>query len=484
MSDVTIRAEHLSKRYRRGLPTGEDRLSEVMAGFSRHLLSFSRRLRHRPVVQPGTGAPPPAERAGEFWALREVSFEVKRGEVFGVIGRNGAGKSTLLKVLSRITEPTAGRFGLAGRVGSLLEVGTGFHPELTGRENVFLNGTLLGMSRTEVRRKFDAIAEFAEIDDFLDTQVKRYSSGMQTRLGFAVAAHLEPEILIIDEVLAVGDANFQQKCVRKVQEISSRDGCTVLFVNHNLAAVRRLCHRALWLDKGTVRATGEANQVAARYLEDSGMTSSDPIPSEPVSLAPALESRPAAFPFTADFARGAAEHFAVRAGQWYVGTNGLHAAPIGYGDTVATLSTEAPLPSDLDLRVTVCLRSLQSDLARNANVLFDYVSVRSFAFIGLSADVNSWAVGRCLAGEWVTELIVPDAIVPERDYEIYLALRGRSVTLTVNGVEKLCHELSTRGNGTVGLASRNAMVFFKRFSVSPALAESAPTRTANGAAVR
>jgi lipopolysaccharide transport system ATP-binding protein len=273
MSHVTIRVEELSKRYRRNLPTGEDRLGEVVTAAARKLLALPGRVRdqlRRPAGAAGSGTP--ADRPGEFWALRDVSFEVRGGEVFGIVGRNGAGKSTLLKVLSRITEPTAGRFGLAGRVGSLLEVGTGFHPELSGRENVFLNGVLLGMSRAEVRRKFDSIVGFAEIDDFLDTPVKRYSSGMQARLGFAVAAHLEPEVLIVDEVLAVGDANFQQKCAKKIREISARDGCTVLLVNHNLHAIRTMCARAVWLDRGRLRAAGAADAVAAAYEADCGLT--------------------------------------------------------------------------------------------------------------------------------------------------------------------------------------------------------------------
>jgi lipopolysaccharide transport system ATP-binding protein len=202
-----------------------------------------------------------------FWALRDVGFEVGQGEVLGIIGRNGAGKSTLLKILSRITKPTTGRVELRGRVGSLLEVGTGFHPELTGRENVFLNGAILGMSRREIARKFDAITAFAGVDQFLDTPVKRYSSGMYVRLAFAVAAHLEPEILLVDEVLAVGDQEFQKKCLGKMSEIS-RTGRTVLFVSHNMAAVVNLCRRALLIDKGRIAADGEPREVAARYLTD------------------------------------------------------------------------------------------------------------------------------------------------------------------------------------------------------------------------
>ena len=199
-------------------------------------------LRGRQVVQ--------GDEIEEFWALKDVSFEVKQGEVIGIIGRNGAGKSTLLKILSRITEPTRGRVMLRGRVASLLEVGTGFHPELTGRENIFLNGAILGMTRREIRRKFDEIVAFAEVEKFLDTPVKRYSSGMYVRLAFAVAAHLEPEILIIDEVLAVGDAEFQRKCLGKMQDVASREGRTILFVSHNHAAIRSLCSHAFVLRSG------------------------------------------------------------------------------------------------------------------------------------------------------------------------------------------------------------------------------------------
>ena len=203
----------------------------------------------------------------EFWALKDVSFEVKRGEVLGIIGRNGAGKSTLLKILSRITEPTAGRVRIRGRVASLLEVGTGFHPELTGRENIFLNGAILGMTRAEIQRKFDEIVAFAEVEKFLDTPVKRYSSGMYVRLAFAVAAHLEPEILVVDEVLAVGDAEFQKKCLGKMGEVAE-GGRTVLFVSHNMPAVSALCSRAVLLVGGKLHSHGDVAKVIASYLGD------------------------------------------------------------------------------------------------------------------------------------------------------------------------------------------------------------------------
>ncbi len=205
----------------------------------------------------------------EFWALRDVSFTVEPGEVVGIIGRNGAGKSTLLKILSEITEPSSGEVRLRGHVASLLEVGTGFHPELSGRENIYLNGATLGMKRAEIRRKFDEIVAFSEVEKFLETPVKRYSSGMYVRLAFAIAAHLEPEILIVDEVLAVGDHSFQQKCLGKMQDVSRDEGRTVLFVSHNMAAVSRLCHHAIHLDGGRVASMGPAAEVVERYLAQS-----------------------------------------------------------------------------------------------------------------------------------------------------------------------------------------------------------------------
>ena len=207
------------------------------------------------------------EEAEQFWALRDVNFDIQPGEVVGVIGRNGAGKSTLLKILSRITAPTRGRITVRGRLASLLEVGTGFHGELSGRENIFLNGAILGMSRAEVARKFDDIVAFAEVEKFIDTPVKRYSSGMYVRLAFGVAAHLEPEILIIDEVLAVGDAKFQKRCLGKMKDIAN-EGRTVLFVSHNMLAVQRLCSRAVWLASGVVRSDGDVSEVVGEYLRE------------------------------------------------------------------------------------------------------------------------------------------------------------------------------------------------------------------------
>jgi lipopolysaccharide transport system ATP-binding protein len=249
-----IKVEGLGKRYRIGAqqsPYGS--LRETLAGAVRAPLRRLQRRRN------------PEGEESTFWAVKDVSFEVQPGEVVGIIGRNGAGKSTLLKMLSRITEPTTGRIELYGRVGSLLEVGTGFHPELSGRENIYLNGAILGMAHTEIARKFDEIVAFAEVERFIDTPVKHYSSGMYLRLAFAVAAHLEPEILIVDEVLAVGDMRFQRKCLDKMQDVGKR-GRTVIFVSHNMPAITRLCPRTILLDGGTVLRDGPSYQVVSAYL--------------------------------------------------------------------------------------------------------------------------------------------------------------------------------------------------------------------------
>jgi len=249
MSDAAIRVENLWKQYKIGM-AHPDTLRDQLAGSLKRL--FSR-----------DGQRPP--RDDRIWALKDVSLEIKPGEVVGLIGRNGAGKSTLLKILTRITEPTAGRAEIRGRVGSLLEVGTGFHGELTGRENILLNGAILGMKKREIDRKFDDIVDFSEIGKFIDTPVKRYSSGMYVRLAFAVAAHLEPEILLVDEVLAVGDFSFQKKCLGKMQDVAGR-GKTVVFVSHNMGAIRTLCNRCVLLENGGIGADGLADQVVDYYV--------------------------------------------------------------------------------------------------------------------------------------------------------------------------------------------------------------------------
>jgi lipopolysaccharide transport system ATP-binding protein len=260
LQDSIISVEGLSKRYilghvstQRSSATLRDTIQLEASNFARKVGDL---VRGRQILE--------GDQTEEFWALKDVSFEVKRGEVVGIIGRNGAGKSTLLKILSRITEPTEGMVRLRGRIASLLEVGTGFHPELTGRENIFLNGSILGMTQHEIRRKFDEIVAFAEIDRFIDTPVKRYSSGMYVRLAFAVAAHLEPEVLVVDEVLAVGDVEFQRKCLGKMGEIAG-DGRTVLLVSHNTHAIRALCDSAIALDKGQLIYFGNTDKAIQLY---------------------------------------------------------------------------------------------------------------------------------------------------------------------------------------------------------------------------
>ncbi len=284
MSKFALRAERLSKRYRIGAGEGSYRLSELLYGWGRAAAHRSQRLlgiSNRATTSTSSH---------DYWALKDVSFDVRQGEVVGIIGRNGAGKSTLLKILSRITEPTSGRFGLRGRVASLLEVGTGFHPELTGRENVFLSGSLLGMSRAEISRRFDEIVAFAEIETFLDTPVKRYSSGMYVRLGFAVAAHLQPEILIVDEVLAVGDSAFQEKCLSQMRS-AARSGRTVLLVSHNEGTVEALCQRCILLRGGELIADGPPADVIPTYLQPAPRSSGTLCPSPSTTTlgqAPAL----------------------------------------------------------------------------------------------------------------------------------------------------------------------------------------------------
>src|SRR6185369_11415692 len=269
MGTLAISVRDLGNQYRIG--GRQERHETFMAALTAAMAAPLRRLRR-------IGKPVPEEQI--FWALRNISFELNRGEVLGIIGRNGAGKSTLLKLLSRITEPTEGRMEIHGRLGSLLEVGTGFHPELTGRENIFLNGTILGMKRREVSRKFDEIVDFSGIEQFLDTPVKRYSSGMYVRLAFAVAAHLEPEILVVDEVLAVGDVEFQKKCLGKMSEVAG-EGRTILFVSHNMGAIKTLCSQAMLIHQGTMVSKGAVEQTVAAYLDlnspiqEHGMISDD-----------------------------------------------------------------------------------------------------------------------------------------------------------------------------------------------------------------
>ncbi len=255
-SENAIDIEHLGKRYSIGRHRDpDDGLRHAVEAAIRSPLKWVKQRQQE------------KHRDQEFWALRDVSLSIKTGEVVGIIGSNGAGKSTLLKLLSRITEPTEGRIRISGRLASLLEVGTGFHQELTGRENIFLNGAILGMSRTEIVRKFDEIVAFSEVEAFLDTPVKRYSSGMYVRLAFAVAAHLDPDILIVDEVLAVGDAGFQKKCLGKINDIATNQKRTVVFVSHSMSAVRSLCTRVMWMEHGRVMSIGDVDSITSHYLE-------------------------------------------------------------------------------------------------------------------------------------------------------------------------------------------------------------------------
>jgi lipopolysaccharide transport system ATP-binding protein len=264
--DIAISCESLSKQYRIGRADSYKTLRDVIsdtaaAPFRRMASAFASNGKRNPKFDPNPNS-------ALIWALNEVSFAVQRGEVVGIIGRNGAGKSTLLKILSRITKPTKGYAEINGRVGSLLEVGTGFHPELSGRENIYLNGAILGMRKAEIERKFDEIVAFAEVEQFIDTPVKRYSSGMYVRLAFAVAAHMETEILLVDEVLAVGDAQFQKRCFSKIRE-AGREGKTIVLVSHNMAAVRNICGSGLLLDQGRVTHSGEINEIVDSYISAS-----------------------------------------------------------------------------------------------------------------------------------------------------------------------------------------------------------------------
>ena len=271
MGNIAISVENLGKRYRIGLAEKcPESFREAITSFVGAPFKYLHtRLRE-------------ANPNEILWALKDVSFEVKHGEVLGIIGRNGAGKSTLLKILSRITEPTEGQAQVYGRVGSLLEVGTGFHPELTGRENIYLNGAILGMRRMEIDRKLDEIVDFSGIEKFLDTPVKRYSSGMRVRLGFAVAAHLEPEILVVDEVLAVGDAEFQKKCLGKMGDVA-KEGRTILFVSHNMIAIQNLCSRGIWLECGKTVKVGQIEQVVSNYLQTTASSQTEQVWDDPAT---------------------------------------------------------------------------------------------------------------------------------------------------------------------------------------------------------
>lgn len=325
--DTAITVDNISKRYRIDVGSAK-RYRTLRESITDGFVSQWKRFR-----APGSHWHSASPASGIYWALKDVSFEIQPGEVVGIIGRNGAGKSTLLKILSRITEPTSGRATIRGRIGSLLEVGTGFHPELTGRENVYLSGSILGMSQREIDRKFDEIVAFAEVEQFLDTPVKRYSSGMYVRLAFAVAAHLEPEILLVDEVLAVGDATYQRRCIDRMNEIA-RSGRSVLFVSHNMELVPRLCERAILLDRGRVAVAGPASQVVRDYLEETAACCTD----EDLSRKPRFGDGRALF-----------THI------WLVGPNGLPRSNHPSGD-------------DLRVRVRIQSQTRISDAALAVNL--------------------------------------------------------------------------------------------------------------------
>ena len=276
-----IKIENLSKKYIIGHQR-QERYTALRDVMMHKLRGIGQRLRH--PLSPNKEV----TSLEEFWALKDINLEIKQGDRVGIIGRNGAGKSTLLKILSRITEPTTGRITINGRVASLLEVGTGFHPELTGRENIFLNGAILGMSRADIKKNFDEIVAFAEVEKFLDTPVKRYSSGMYVRLAFAVAAHLEPDILLVDEVLAVGDAAFQKKCLGKMGDVS-KEGRTIFFVSHNMGAVESLCNQALLMDDGRVVLSGETHNIVSSYLAKNYQQNENPFPTAYVQVTARFE---------------------------------------------------------------------------------------------------------------------------------------------------------------------------------------------------
>jgi lipopolysaccharide transport system ATP-binding protein len=380
--DVIISVAGVSKRYQIGHQVLNDTLRDRL---TRGFRVAADRLR------PGGGTR--GTTIESFWALRDISFEVRRGQVLGIVGRNGAGKSTLLKILSRITDPTSGRIRMSGRVASLLEVGTGFHPELTGRENVFLNGAILGMSRVEIVRKFDEIVAFSEVERFLDTPVKHYSSGMYVRLAFAIAAHLEPEILIVDEVLAVGDAQFQKKCLNKVSEVTRNDGRTVLFVSHNGAALQSICDTGIWLNQGRLAGQGSINECLAQYLHTGSKQAefSAPTPNKPHITSVNVDAQALAggriqvevgfkspFPLTPPIV---GITISSKFGQPLSGSNGRMAgdawrpAPTTSGVVIARID-DVPLHSDT-YRLSVYLGDAGMDYDQKLDVVeFDYVSPR------------------------------------------------------------------------------------------------------------
>jgi lipopolysaccharide transport system ATP-binding protein len=402
-AEAIIAVEGVSKRYLIGHQLVDKTLRDRLARGFRSATSLFR---------PGARDAATVE---EFWALRDVSFEIRRGQVMGIVGRNGAGKSTLLKILSRITEPTSGRIRMRGRVASLLEVGTGFHPELTGRENVFLNGAILGMYRAEIARKFDEIVAFSEVERFLDTPVKYYSSGMYVRLAFAIAAHLEPDILIVDEVLAVGDAQFQRKCLSKVSEVTRSGERTVLFVSHNSAALQSICDSGLWLTQGRVTFQGPINECLAAYLRTGSQSVDFQAPAQDKPHITSIRVDPAALAegkiridvgFKSPFKLSppvVGITISSKFGQPISGSNGRmagegwKAGPAASGVVTACID-HVPLHSDT-YRISVYLGDAAMDYDQKLDVLdFDYVSPRFYPqmpplqVIGHSDFAWSWSL--------------------------------------------------------------------------------------------
>jgi lipopolysaccharide transport system ATP-binding protein len=373
MGDIVIRSEHIGKKYmichqQGGYVTFRDKLTQI----SNSLI--------RPWRWVDAFAAPVRE---DFWALKEIDFEIQSGDKIGIIGRNGAGKSTLLKVLSRITDPTCGRISIRGRVSSLLEVGTGFHPELTGRENIYLNGAILGMKKSEIKKKFDEIVAFAEIEKFLDTPVKRYSSGMYVRLAFAVAAHLEPDILIVDEVLAVGDAQFQDKCLGKMEE-AGKQGRTILFVSHSMLSVTSLCDKAILLEKGMISHMGPTSDVIMHYYSREG-------------------SSPSSVDFLSSEVKVGDECAIL-----------LSAAVKGLDDKIiAEIDIGKPFKISMQYRI---LKSDGSPLVPNLYLL---TSAGTCAFMVMSSDA-----GQLSPGDYLAECRIPGYFLNEGLYSASLALRS------------------------------------------------------------
>jgi lipopolysaccharide transport system ATP-binding protein len=392
---TTIGVEHLSKRYLIG--SEATRYVTFRETLTRAIKSPLRRFKQAAAGVDGDHQ--------EFWALRDVSFELKRGDVVGVIGHNGAGKSTLLKILSRITDPTEGRIKLSGRVASLLEVGTGFHQELTGRENIFLNGSVLGMSRAEIKRKFDAIVSFSEVEKFLDTPVKRYSSGMYMRLAFAIAAHVDPDILIVDEVLAVGDAAFQQKCVRRMTELTKAGGPTILFVSHNHWAVLQLCRRGLVLEKGRLLIDAEVAEALKFYSDRTRATPKGESNDDPHVLYRRAEPSPL------DFAVSKVEMFE---------KNGDEKGSLATWDDVKfrfTIVAKQPLPSGklyVDVKTMTGHRALRLASSPDGNLALTLKPGENV----LECEVERFPLS---AGEYVVGWSVnfPLAYSPNRDEEAF-----------------------------------------------------------------